>query len=126
MHLKPCPFCGGHAEIHTEEGRLSGELVCGGCGVMFRSSNRDALPRFWNQRTAPEEGPSMEERHKVVCEIASEQEKKYQHLGGSVWWIAANAIARYRYKYERDFARRCDDEERQEKLRLDMNSGSDK
>lgn len=56
MNLKPCPFCGGDAEIYTEESGLSAELVCGGCGVMFRSSNRESLPRHWNARIArPEE-----------------------------------------------------------------------
>lgn len=52
--LKPCPFCGGRAQI--TEGITTGLYVeCRGCGACSEVRNKDAeVIAAWNRRTKEE------------------------------------------------------------------------
>ena len=55
IKLKPCPFCGGEAEMFSWQAHINDEyhlnLVCTTCGAGFQdvSSKEDAL-KAWNRR----------------------------------------------------------------------------
>lgn len=50
--LKPCPFCGGEAELLTEEDRYYSHLVvCTKCGVRTMGEHIKAIAvAYWNRR----------------------------------------------------------------------------
>ena len=52
--LKPCPFCGGKANLH-HFGTKTFEIECGNCGVNFGNSwggikTKDECVILWNTR----------------------------------------------------------------------------
>ncbi len=49
-NLKPCPFCGGVAEIRTD-GR-TGWVKCVSCGMTTWSGGYDEVVAAWNRRAA--------------------------------------------------------------------------
>lgn len=67
--LKPCPFCGGKAELHTIkdfDGKIIAAnvqcIVCGGSGGKF-SSATNAVD-VWNRRCDNENTTSCNNEHK--------------------------------------------------------------
>ena len=52
--LKPCPFCGGKAEIkkHEEWGWFQYEVYCKNCDASFDASfsSKEAARNHWNRR----------------------------------------------------------------------------
>ncbi|HOD09026.1 MAG TPA: Lar family restriction alleviation protein [Myxococcota bacterium] len=67
MKLKPCPFCGGGADLLEEDPRQLATLVqCTECGASIpASTNEDDAIRRWNTRTtfAPTVAERLEKRH---------------------------------------------------------------
>ena len=60
--LKPCPFCGGEADIHTYEDMLTDknytEVVCGYCGVGTKGDTQSEAIKAWNTRNNPKKQDS--------------------------------------------------------------------
>lgn len=58
MDLKPCPFCGGEAEILVDSDRTSSKpwsLRCTGCGVDLRwYATQQEVRARWNMRIGEE------------------------------------------------------------------------
>lgn len=72
--LKPCPFCGGEAELSSDMGMhevvCANQDVCGGTSGSWESKSQ-AL-RAWNSRTAlpPSRDAAVEELVSALDEIA--------------------------------------------------------
>ena len=63
--LKPCPFCGGKAEINTNENRSMLHVACSLCLVRtddYYSEYRDYAIQDWNRRNPPDNTISNEWR----------------------------------------------------------------
>jgi Lar family restriction alleviation protein len=55
--LKPCPFCGGEAELHQSLFCVSqDQVICKNCTAMTVSHKSDVVIKAWNRRTASGEG----------------------------------------------------------------------
>lgn len=57
IKLKPCPFCGGKAEIFRWQAHINDEyhsdLVCTNCGAGFHNvSSKEGAFKAWNRRYA--------------------------------------------------------------------------
>ena len=53
--LKPCPFCGGKAELfHSYDGYHCVQCTCCACGTMHMRTERAAI-RMWNRRAGEED-----------------------------------------------------------------------
>ena len=68
--LKPCPFCGGEADIHTYEDMLTDknytEVVCGYCGVGTKGDTQSEAIEAWNTRNYLEKQDSSKELMEFV------------------------------------------------------------
>ena len=51
--LKPCPFCGGVADIRMNKSHKGGQhavLVCGGCGLRRYADTMKDMIIWWEER----------------------------------------------------------------------------
>lgn len=61
IKLKPCPFCGGKAEIYGDKGLSleTGEvcwryyIVCTGCTALVSGETEAETAEYWNRRCEP-------------------------------------------------------------------------
>lgn len=52
INLKPCPFCGGEAEVESHGNHRQSTIIsCGDCGVTHESGDEgEMVGRSWNER----------------------------------------------------------------------------
>ena len=98
--LKPCPFCGGEANVDT--GYEIDGILCDGCGFWYRfdgyTDSKDAID-FWNTRPVDQLRAERDRLRQVLVAVATRLEsaaddRTFPH--GMYYTYAARDLAQIR------------------------------